>query len=437
MLLDYIEALEAGARISVRELAAQLRVSEGTAYKAVKDAEQRGLVAVKPKVGTVRVNTEPPALEKAIRPMELMRTLGLAVSAGKGGLQGEIRRLVVCDGSEESLLRQLSGQEPRIRVGLCGDRPELIDAVLAAGANLLLTGGARANPIQIQNAEREGLFILNSLQSSFALLHQLEHAGLSAGSLLGIGPVSDWMQTPVYLYYNDITADWQRLYFEGDFLKQYPLVDDNMEICGGLDLWKATASVPSQRLRSMMADTEAFPRVSARDELKDVAQKFVVDGNNFAAVLEGRRLVGILTATDLLRCYMNAGAAAPQASAASFLMKDRTVSDDRVQIYRIRIPDAELGRMEHLEMNLMLTAAGNHLKEAGFAAYHLESGTFYATRRMDSAEGLMLSSRLQRSNAHNCIVEVEINDDRLSYAKFVLIASAEEKGQEENHVSTD
>jgi predicted transcriptional regulator len=55
LVLNYIESLADGTRVSVRELSATLQVSEGTAYKAVKEAEQRGLVVVKPKAGTVRI----------------------------------------------------------------------------------------------------------------------------------------------------------------------------------------------------------------------------------------------------------------------------------------------------------------------------------------------------------------------------------------------
>ncbi len=45
-ILDYIESLSIGSKISVRKIAKFLNVSEGTAsYGAIKDADKMGMVA--------------------------------------------------------------------------------------------------------------------------------------------------------------------------------------------------------------------------------------------------------------------------------------------------------------------------------------------------------------------------------------------------------
>lgn len=61
-IIQYIEELPAGTRISVRNLATELDVSEGTAYKAIKTAESLLLVETRPRAGTVRLGsrTKPP-----------------------------------------------------------------------------------------------------------------------------------------------------------------------------------------------------------------------------------------------------------------------------------------------------------------------------------------------------------------------------------------
>ncbi|MEW9033071.1 MAG: winged helix-turn-helix transcriptional regulator, partial [Planifilum fimeticola] len=43
-ILRYIEQLDVGEKISVRTIARELGVSEGTAYRAIKEAENQGLV---------------------------------------------------------------------------------------------------------------------------------------------------------------------------------------------------------------------------------------------------------------------------------------------------------------------------------------------------------------------------------------------------------
>ena len=54
-ILNYIESLSVGSKISVRKIAKVLDVSEGTAYRAIKDAGQLGIVATIDRVGTVRI----------------------------------------------------------------------------------------------------------------------------------------------------------------------------------------------------------------------------------------------------------------------------------------------------------------------------------------------------------------------------------------------
>lgn len=54
-ILQYIDRLPIGSKISVRQIAKDLDVSEGTAYRAIKEAETQGYVSTIERVGTVRI----------------------------------------------------------------------------------------------------------------------------------------------------------------------------------------------------------------------------------------------------------------------------------------------------------------------------------------------------------------------------------------------
>lgn len=54
-ILEYINSLPIGHKISVRQIAKELSVSEGTAYRAIKDAENKGYVSTIERVGTIRI----------------------------------------------------------------------------------------------------------------------------------------------------------------------------------------------------------------------------------------------------------------------------------------------------------------------------------------------------------------------------------------------
>ena len=51
-ILTYLENLPIGKRVSVRSISNYLGVSDGTAYRAIKEAENRGIVETRPRSGT-------------------------------------------------------------------------------------------------------------------------------------------------------------------------------------------------------------------------------------------------------------------------------------------------------------------------------------------------------------------------------------------------
>lgn len=54
-IIRYIKELQVGEKISVRQVAKELSVSDGTAYRAIKEAENRKLVNTIERVGTIRI----------------------------------------------------------------------------------------------------------------------------------------------------------------------------------------------------------------------------------------------------------------------------------------------------------------------------------------------------------------------------------------------
>lgn len=430
MILKYIESLPEGSRISVRELSAKLLVSEGTAYKAVKEAQQRGLVIVRPKAGTLRISVQQPSYDKSLSAADTAKMLGLSVSAGKANLGRKIRRLIICDGSRQELLRQLEGLEPSACLCLCGDRPEMQTEILEQGANLLLTGGIRPSWVLANLAERRGLLVFTSPQSAYALVRLFDSEPDQGGLQPGGAKVSSWMQAPDYMYYNDIVADWHRHYAEGSLAQQYPVVDDDLEIIGALDMWKAATANPSQKLSSVLAEGEELEAVTTEDNVRDVTRRFVVSGQFVAPVLEGKRMMGIISATDLLRYYMCSEPEPGGCTTDSFLTRDVAVSQDYNAVFRVQAPPSALGGLGHLENDLLLSAAESHLRQLGLFNYRLSNGTFMAFRPLELTEGLRLESRLQANNPGSAVLEVELYDEKISYAKMVMTATAQgEKGE--------
>ena len=90
-ILDYLEKLPIGKRVSVRSISNYLQVSDGTAYRAIKEAENRGIVETRPRSGTVRVKSKKAVLEH-LTFREIVEITGSEVLAGKEGLEREFNR---------------------------------------------------------------------------------------------------------------------------------------------------------------------------------------------------------------------------------------------------------------------------------------------------------------------------------------------------------
>ena len=54
-IIQYIESMPVGEKLSVRTIAKNMGMSEGTAYRAIKEAENNGLVSTIERVGTIRI----------------------------------------------------------------------------------------------------------------------------------------------------------------------------------------------------------------------------------------------------------------------------------------------------------------------------------------------------------------------------------------------
>lgn len=112
MILEHIENLPDGARVSVRGLAKELGVSEGTAFKALRLAGERGLVETRPRVGTVRKREFMKHSSLAVE----ARRLGLEVLAGAENLDKPITRIVLGDCSVQQLADEVRGDSREFSV---------------------------------------------------------------------------------------------------------------------------------------------------------------------------------------------------------------------------------------------------------------------------------------------------------------------------------
>ncbi|MEG1789613.1 MAG: DRTGG domain-containing protein [Oscillospiraceae bacterium] len=423
-ILKYIEALSPGTRISVRGLAKDAEVSEGTAYKAIKRAELERLVQTKPKVGTIRINSHLKTAE-SVSLSSLIGRLGLTILEGGDFASEPIGSIILGDGSLRQFSESLRTSEGK-PLCLVGDRPEILQAAAEYGASIVLTGGASADTDMLALAFEHSSCVLSTERDSGTLLRMAREILDGAGERDVKDPVRTWMGMPLYLYGNDVVADWHKLYRPVFSMSSVcAVVNDDLSICGTMDAFSAITATPSQKISNLCRTDMDCCVADEGVSMRELADRMISESAGVAFITNGGKMCGIMTANDMLRYFLyntpNGDSSGRFPDAMETI--DRNPQTGR-NVYMVKLPGAvgESADSPDLFYPGLLSAARRHCEELFGAKCDFESGTFYSLGRINVSGELMISSEILKRGANSCTIQLEMYDDAACYARCTLIA---------------
>src|SRR5690606_27422764 len=136
-ILQHIMSLEVGQKISVRQIAKDLRVSDGTAYRAIKEAENQGLVSTIERVGTIRIEKKKKENFERLTFAEIVNIVDGQVLGGRDGLHKTLSKFVIGAMQLDAMMRYTEAGSLLI----VGNRVKAHELAIKAGAAVLITGG--------------------------------------------------------------------------------------------------------------------------------------------------------------------------------------------------------------------------------------------------------------------------------------------------------
>ncbi len=136
-IIRYIDGLPVGEKISVRQIARVLNVSEGTAYRAIKDAENSGFVSTIERVGTIRIERKKKENIEKLTFAEVVNITDGQVLGGKAGLHKTLNKFVIGAMKLDAMMRYTGADN----LFIVGNRTKAHEYALKAGAGVLITGG--------------------------------------------------------------------------------------------------------------------------------------------------------------------------------------------------------------------------------------------------------------------------------------------------------
>ncbi len=285
-----------GTKVSVRQIAKDLEVSEGTAYRAIKQAENVGLVSSIPKVATIRI--EQP-VKKQLEDMTL-HEINLIVEGSFLTGQNYSARIpksfAVCF-SKEELLGKHVGSNTLVIVG---NVEELQSLAVKRGAALLVVGGTVPSARVLRQAEDTGTPVMASPYDAFETISMINKAiyeRLVQQDLVRIGDIMKRDVATLYPY--DTILDWHELTLKSGH-SNFPVINGENKLLGVVTPLSVTGMSSNMPISEVM-DTEML--TARADNLVSHISRLLVweDCDMIPVVDDDSHLVGVVNRQDIIQ----------------------------------------------------------------------------------------------------------------------------------------
>lgn len=291
-ILDYLEKLAIGKRVSVRSISNHLKVSDGTAYRAIKEAENRGIVETKPRSGTVRIEKKGRVRIDRLTYAEIARISDSEVLAGHAGLGHEFSKFSIGAMTQQNIRRYL------VKGGLLivGDRENIQLLALENHNAILVTGGFPVSKRVIETADSQGIPVMVTNYDTFTVATMINHALSNIRIKTDLKTVEQVM-IPVKEYgclYEDNTIEEFNALIKNTREVRFPVLDHKSKVIGVVSMRDVVDQLPTTKVTKIMSRNPitAKPNTS----LANISQKMIFEDLNMLPVVdEDHVLLGMIT----------------------------------------------------------------------------------------------------------------------------------------------
>lgn len=297
-ILEYINSLPVGNKISVRQIAKDLTVSEGTAYRAIKDAENKGYVSTIERVGTIRIEKKKKENIERLTYAEVVNIVDGQVLGGREGLHKTLNKFVIGAMKLEAMMRYTEAGNLLI----IGNRTQAHQLALEAGAAVLITGGFDTEDYVKHLADELKLPVISSSYDTFTvatLINRAIYDQLIKKEIVLVEDILTPLSKTIYLKPSDRVELWHN-HNEQSLHGRYPIVDETMRVIGMItpkDIIDVSKDVTLDKIMTKNPIT-----VSGKVSVASAARMMVWEGIELLPVVDaGGRLQGIISRRDVLQ----------------------------------------------------------------------------------------------------------------------------------------
>lgn len=227
-VIEYIEALPINTEISVRKLARQLAISEGTVYRAIKEAENDGLVLSIPKVGTVRTESKDRVVLESLSFAEIVSVLEGKILFETNDLNETPKTFYVAFSQNELAEKNLN----RNTMVITNGNPAVVETAAKSECPLILVGEAEVSNEVMDMLSQANCFVMITPYDAFEVISLINKTLFERVTNRELITINDIMKkNPVFLYNNDQVSDWKELSAKTGHI-YFPVVNGEKKLVG-------------------------------------------------------------------------------------------------------------------------------------------------------------------------------------------------------------
>ena len=297
-IIRYIESLPVGEKISVRSIAKNMEMSEGTAYRAIKEAENIGIVSTIERVGTIRIERKTKDNLEKLSFGEIIKIIEGEVFGGCEGLDKILNRFVIGAMTLDAMTRYI---QPESLV-IIGNREDAQLLALNQGAAVLITGGFQATPQLIQKADELKIPLMGTTYDTFTVASLINRAmtdQLIKKKIMIVADIYNDIENTNYLKMDQTVKEYREL-SEKTGNSRFPVVNHSNRLVGVVSAKDILGKSDSLIIERIMTKNPSVSKLHA--SVASVAHSMIWNGLEMLPVVQDNmELIGIISRRDVMK----------------------------------------------------------------------------------------------------------------------------------------
>ena len=297
-IIEYIESLPVGEKISVRTIAKNMQLSEGTAYRAIKAAENLGIVSTIERVGTIRIERKSKDNFEKLSFGEVVKIIEGEVYGGSKGLDKILNRFVIGAMTEEAMTRYIQPESLLI----IGNRDSAQLLALEQGAAVLITGGFSASIELIRRADELEIPVIGTTYDTFTVASLINRAmsdQLIKKKIMIVADIYTEFSQTNYLMLDDTVEDYRKMNHKTGN-SRFPVINHSNRLVGIVTAKDVIGKNDHIVIERVMTRNPSITKLHA--SVASVAHSMIWNGLEMLPVVQDNmELIGIISRQDVMK----------------------------------------------------------------------------------------------------------------------------------------